>query len=176
VFIIVVTNFGPSDALNVKVSDSLDPCLTNQEYSLDGVSWSVWLAPYEYVFGRLNATQTVYLYLRGLVPSSALGLINNTVFVSSNATNLTGNLTDNTTTKINTTSVLNVTKTAPESVVAGQSEPLVFTITVTNFRSSDADVKVSDSLDSRLTGQEYILDNGSWFAWNNPVCNMCSVG
>ena len=169
VFIIVVTNFGPSDALNVKVTDSLDSRLTGQEYSLDGVSWSVWLAPYEYVFGRLNATQTVYLYLRGLVPSNALGLINNTVFVSSNATNLTGNLTDNTTTQINTTSVLNVSKTAPESVVAGQSEPLVFTITVTNFGPSDAlNVKVNDTLDPRLTSQEYSLDNLNWFSWNNP--------
>ncbi len=169
VFTIVVTNYGPSDALNVKVSDTLDPRLTNQEYSLEGVNWSVWLAPYEYVFSRLNATQTLYLYLRGWVPSSALGLINNTVVVSSNATNLTGNLTDNTTTKINTTSVLNVTKSAPESVVAGQSEPLVFTVTVTNFGPSDAlNVKVSDTLDSRLTGQEYSLDNVYWLAWNSP--------
>ncbi|MDY9924548.1 carboxypeptidase regulatory-like domain-containing protein [Methanobacterium sp.] len=169
VFTIVVTNYGPSDALNVKVSDTLDPRLTNQEYSLDGVNWSSWLAPYEYVFSRLNATQTLYLYLRGLVPSSALGLINNTVVVSSNATNLTGNLTDNTTTKINTTSVLNVTKSALESVTAGQSDPLVFTITVTNFGPSDAlNVKVSDTLDSRLTGQEYSLDNVYWLAWNSP--------
>ncbi|EKF85388.1 isopeptide-forming domain-containing fimbrial protein, partial [Methanobacterium formicicum] len=169
VFTIVVTNFGPSDALNVKVSDTLDSRLTSQEYSLDGVNWSSWLAPYEYVFSRLNATQTVYLYLRGLVPSSALGLINNTVVVSSNTTNLTGNLTDNTTTQINTTSVLNVTKSAPVSVTAGQSEPLVFTIVVTNFGPSDAlNVKVSDVLDSRLTGQEYSLDNVSWLAWNSP--------
>ncbi|MBP1945818.1 putative repeat protein (TIGR01451 family)/fimbrial isopeptide formation D2 family protein [Methanobacterium petrolearium] len=169
VFTITVTNYGPSDALNVKVSDVLDGRLTGQEYSLNNVDWFVWSSPFAYVFDRVNALETVYFYLRGWVPSDALGLINNTVFVSSNETNLTGNLTDNTTTVINTTSELNVTKFAPESVVAGQSGPVVFTITVTNSGPSDAlNVKVSDVLDSRLTGQEYSLDGMSWSAWVNP--------
>jgi len=140
---------------------------------LDNVYWLAWNSPFEYVFSRLNTTQTVYLYLRDWVPSSALGLINNTVVVSSNETNLTGNLTDNTTTQINTTSALNVTKSAPESVVAGQSEPLVFTVTVTNFGPSDAlNVKVSDTLDSRLTGV-WIMCLGV-FGW--LLMSMCSVG
>jgi|GEM_PF-447852 len=169
IYTIAVTNNGPSDALNVKVSDTLDPMLTSQEYSLDNVNWFIWDSPFEYTFNRINASQTLHLYLRGWVPSSALGLINNTVVVSSNTTNLTGNLTDNTTTVVNTISVLNVTKSAPESVTAGQSEPLVFTIMVTNYGPSDAlNVKVSDTLDNRLTSHEYSLDGINWSPWSYP--------
>jgi uncharacterized repeat protein (TIGR01451 family) len=137
--------------------------------------WSPWLSPYEYVFSRVNAMQTVLFYLRGLVPSSALGLINNTVNVSS-VTNLTGNLTDNTTTVINTRASLNITKTSVtegsdvNNIVRGY--PIHYTIVITNEGPSDAlNVTFDDNYTPDLLVNTYYSTSTGipWTAYTNPL-------
>jgi uncharacterized repeat protein (TIGR01451 family) len=176
VFTVSVTNYGPSDALNVKVSDTLDSRLTSQEYSLDNVIWSPWLTPFEYIFPRVNAMETVLFYLRGWVPSDALGLINNTVTVSSNTTNLTGNLTDNTTTVINTSADVGVTKSGPDTVTAGTG--ITYVVTVTNHGPSDSQsVVLEDVLPSWILDVTYgavssshpVHDVPAGTAWISPL-------
>jgi uncharacterized repeat protein (TIGR01451 family) len=124
----------------------------------------------------VNATQTVYLYLRGLVPSNATGLINNTVIVSSNATNLTGNLTDNTTTGINTLAILNITKTSVtggsdvNNIVRGY--PIHYTILITNEGPSDAlNVNFDDYYTPDLLENTYYSTSTGipWTAYSNPL-------
>lgn len=176
IYTINVTNNGPSDALNVKISDTLDPKLTSQEYSLDNAEWFSWNNPFEYIFKRIKASQTAYLYLRGGMPSNAWGLINNTVFVSSNETNLTGKLTDNTTTVINTKAILNITKTSVtegsdvNNIVRGY--PIHYTIVITNEGPSDAlNINFDDCYTPDLLENTYYSTSTGipWTAYTNPL-------
>lgn len=71
------------------------------------------------------------------------------------------------TNNVETRASLNINKTAPASVVAGQSAPMQFTLHIWNNGPSDAgDVVLTDLVDlSRLYGVQYSLNGSPWAAW-----------
>ncbi len=168
---VTVTNAGPSDAHDVRVTDTLPAGVTFQETvgcaeDPNGVPVCT--------LGTIPAGTSKSYQIKVGVDSATLGLILNTATVTSS----TGdpNPIDNTVT-IDTTVIgradLGIAKAdAPDPVVAG--ETLTYTVTVTNAGPSDArDVRVTDTLPAGVTFQETVGcaedPNGV------PVCTLGTI-
>ncbi|MCY6958953.1 DUF6923 family protein [Clostridium brassicae] len=169
-YTITVNNAGPSDALNVTLTDVIPACILNPEFSLDGgLTWNPWVSPY--VIGTMAAGATVTILIRGTVDPSCTGTITNTARVDS--TTPDPDPTNNETTivtQIDTSADLSITKTVdPDPVVAGQLA--TYTITACNAGPSDAlDVILTDAIPACILNPEYSLDGGIiWAAWTGSV-------
>ncbi|MFO8033541.1 MAG: CARDB domain-containing protein, partial [Candidatus Bipolaricaulota bacterium] len=167
-YTITVENTGPSDALDVEVTDTLDACLLDPTYTVDGQDEGSWDGAH--TLGTLAAGATVTVEITATVDPSCTEPITNTAEVSSTTEDPDpGSATDSTTTAIDTSADLSLTKTAsPDPVIAG--EELTYTITVENEGPSVAlDVEVADTVPSELLNVEYSTDGGaSWSAWSSP--------
>ena len=168
VYTLHVSNNGPSDALDVVLTDIIDSNrLSGIEYQWNGSQWTVWTGSLS--LGTVTAGSAFDIFIRGHVLASALGQINNTANLTTTTEN-NGNLTSNTTTSVNTLSSLNIIKSAPSNVTAGQSDPVVFKLHITNDGPSDAqNVMLSDLVDSRLTNVEYMWNGSVWVPWNGSL-------
>ncbi|WP_053956606.1 DUF7507 domain-containing protein [Inediibacterium massiliense] len=169
-YTIEVTNAGPSDALNVTLTDAIPACILNPEFSIDGgVTFSPWVSPYN--IGSLAAGAIVMILIRGTVDPSCTGTITNTARVDS--TTPDPDPTNNETTivtPIDTSADLSITKTvSPAPVVAG--EEAIYTIEVSNVGPSDAlNVTLIDAIPVCILNPEYSLDGGlTWVAWPGAV-------
>ena len=170
IYTMEVSNAGPSDALNVNLTDAVPACVLNPEYSLDGgLIWIVW--PGSINLGTILTGGTVTVLIRGTVDPSCTGTITNTVAVSSitpdpDPTNNTSTVT----TPINTSADISVVKTAnPSPVIAGNL--LNYTMNVSNAGPSDAlNVILTDAVSACILNPEYLLDGGlNWIAWPGTI-------
>ncbi|MGJ0909504.1 DUF6923 family protein, partial [Clostridium botulinum] len=168
-YTITVTNAGPSDALNVTLTDAIPACILNPEFSIDGgVTFNPWVNPY--VIGTMVPGATVTVLIRGTVDPSCTGTITNTARADS--TTPDPNPPNNETTiitPINPSADISITKTAnPDPVVAG--EEATYTITVTNAGPSDAlNVTLTDAIPACILNPEFSIDGGVTFnPWVNP--------
>jgi serine-aspartate repeat-containing protein C/D/E len=150
-YTLIVFNAGPSDALDVNVTDTLPEGITFIAASPDrdsGPNPLVWTLP------KVNASETVTIWVNVSVNSSALGVLNNTVYLSSTTSdpvpenNFSYNLT-----QVNSSADLTITKTVDsQNVTAGAGGYLNYTLTVFNAGPSDAvDVNVTDTLPENVT-------------------------
>ena len=142
-----MTNFGPSSASGVVVTDSLPVGVTFVSASGGGlnnsgvVNWSL---------GTLTNGQTSNLTVTVSAPAS--GSLTNVASVSTPTgdPNLTNNVTPPVITTVTAVADVGIGKTAAASVLA--SSNLVYTISVTNFGPSSAgSVVVTDSLPASVT-------------------------
>ncbi|WP_343338685.1 hypothetical protein TPELB_08900 [Terrisporobacter petrolearius] len=164
-YTMVVTNAGPSDALDVTLTDNIPACLLNPEYSVGGGAFAPW--PLVGInLGTMTPGQVINVQIRGTVDPSCVGSINNTATVSSptpdpNPTNNTSTVT----TEIETSADISVVKSAlPDPVVAG--ELLTYTMVVTNAGPSDAlDVTLTDNIPACLLNPEYSVNGGVFAPW-----------
>ncbi|WP_053956605.1 DUF7507 domain-containing protein [Inediibacterium massiliense] len=168
-YTIEVTNAGPSDALNVTLTDAIPACILNPEFSIDGgVTFSPWVNPY--VIGTIAAGAIVMILIRGTVDPSCTGTITNTARVDS--TTPDPDPTNNETTietPIETSADLSITKTVnPDPVVAG--EEAIYTIEVSNVGPSDAlNVTLTDVIPACILNPEFSIDGGVTFSpWVSP--------
>ncbi len=166
---IVVTNYGPSDALNVRLYDNVVPAyLSNIKYFIIGESTD-WITLGAYIdLNTIIYNQFKTIQIRGTVsPSTPNGTqLNNSASITSNTTPLSGNLTANCTNNVTTLANLTITKSGiPNPVIAGQN--LVYTIIITNQGPSDAqNVILSDNVTAFLSNVTYTTSpnhgNGTW--------------
>ncbi|WP_343338681.1 hypothetical protein TPELB_08870 [Terrisporobacter petrolearius] len=164
-YTMVVTNAGPSDALDVTLTDNIPACLLNPEYSVGGGAFAPW--PLVGInLGTMTPGQVINVQIRGTVDPSCVGSINNTATVSSptpdpNPTNNTSTVT----TEIETSADISVVKSGlPDPVVAG--ELLTYTMVVTNAGPSDAlDVTLTDNIPACLLNPEYSVGGGAFAPW-----------
>ncbi|PKL66145.1 MAG: cell surface protein, partial [Methanobacteriales archaeon HGW-Methanobacteriales-1] len=166
-YTILVGNNGPSVARNVIVNDAVG-FLSGVQYSLNGGSWNAWGGSIS--LGNLSSGNVTTILIRGLVPASTLGTLNNTVIVNSTTTDpYLSNNTASAITNVNTVADVYVTKSAPVSVVAGQS--LTYNLSVGNVGPSVArNVNIYDILASEILNAQYSLNNGStWFNWTGSL-------
>ena len=147
VYTISVTNFGPSSASGVVVTDSLPATVTFVSASGGGlnnsgvVNWSL---------GTLTNGQSSNITVTVSAPAS--GSLTNVASVSTPTgdPNLTNNVTPPVITSVTPVADVGIGKTAAASVLA--SSNLVYTISVTNFGPSSAgSVVVTDSLPASVT-------------------------
>ena len=147
VYTILVTNFGPSSASGVVVTDSLPASVTFVSATGGGVnnsgvvSWSL---------GTLASGQVSNVTVTVTAPAS--GSLTNMASVSSPTgdPNSTNNVTAPVITTVTPVADVGIGKTGPASVLA--SSNLVYTISVTNFGPSSASgVVVTDSLPASVT-------------------------
>ncbi len=166
VFPIRVSNFGPADAQNVVLTDTIPPEITGAEFSEDGGSaFSPW--PGSLVIGTLLNGETRDILIRGTVSPTAAGIISNTATVTSTTPD------PNPSNNISTVDVevlapvvadVSVVKTAnPNPVMAG--ELLTYTINVTNFGPSSAEnVVLTDVISPEITGAEFSTNGEETFS------------
>ncbi|MGL5066529.1 MAG: DUF7507 domain-containing protein [Sarcina sp.] len=167
IYTLTVSNIGPSDALDVVVTDTVS--LDNPEYSLnDGISWLPW-------FGSVNIGEVILgisktILIRGDVPSDETGVLINTASVASITLdpNLDNN-TDSIVTSIEQLADLEIIKTTtPFNRTLG--DLVVYNLVITNNGPSDAlNVTLQDDVPVELLNVEFSLDNGvTWLAWSTP--------
>ncbi|EJO5349533.1 DUF11 domain-containing protein, partial [Clostridium botulinum] len=172
-YTITVNNAGPSNALDVTLTDAIPACILNPEFSIDGgVSFNPWVSPY--AIGAMAPGATVTILIRGTVDPSCTGTITNTATVES--TTPDPDPTNNETTiitSIETSANLSIVKTSnPDPIVAG--EEVEYTITVSSAGPSDAlDVTLTDTIPACILNPEFSIDGGSTF---NPWVSPYAIG
>ncbi len=161
IYIIKVTNNGPSDAQNVNINDALPSEIENAvfRYSTDGgETWeeldnNSWTGSYTFKDSDSNSIPlypglSFYIKIKGTVKSSAsTGDIENTASVSSDTEDPeSGNNTDTEQTTIIESDVFAIDKIdSVDPVIAGKT--LTYTISVINYSNDDqSDVEITDSL------------------------------
>ncbi len=167
VYEVGIRNSGPDDALDVIVTDNFPPEIINPEYSWDGVNdWRSWNGHLN--MDTLESNTGKIFYIRGMVASSATGVIPDTVSVS--APVIDGDLSNNSFTAdtlVNRVSDLTVSMTAsPDPVIAGTQ--ITYSITISNGGPSDAsNTTITDNIPPEILNPEFSIDGGnSWGAWN----------
>jgi len=167
-YTILVGNNGPSVARDVLVDDPIG-FLSGVEYSLNGGLWNAWAG--SLVLGDLSSGNVSTLLIRGLVPASALGTLNNTVSVNSTTTDpFVDNTTASALTNVTTEADIYVIKKGPAMAIPGK-DLITYTINVGNNGPSDARaVVLIDSIPSVILNPIYSINNGS--SWNNWTGNL----
>jgi uncharacterized repeat protein (TIGR01451 family) len=150
-YTLVVTNTGPSEAVNVVISDTLPAGVT----ILWASSLDCTIHPTSVIcqIDRLLVEESLQITLTGEVSPSTLGpTIINQVEVSSDASDLDGsNNVDTASTAVQTQADLSVVQSDDPDPVHAQ-EYLTYTITITNAGPSDAwNLTLEDTLDPGVT-------------------------
>ena len=162
-YLLVYTNYGPSDATNVIITDDVPAVIEDVEASRCQANF----APYsgESNLGTVVSGGRCILVIRGTVNAGATGVITNTASITSDVTDPDPNNNESTiVTQIVGNADLLIQKTSsPNPVTAG--ELITYTLTVTNLGPSDAfDVWVFDEIDERILDPEY-FDGDDWVSW-----------
>ncbi|RJS48360.1 MAG: hypothetical protein CIT03_08405 [Methanobacterium sp.] len=166
-YTLVVGNNGPSTAESVILYDNLS-FLINPEYSLNDINWFTWTGSLN--LGNLTPASITTIFLRGLIPADALGVLNNTALVNSSTFDpFLENNTSSVVTDVLTVADVFVVKEAPFSVVAG--EEILFTVNVGNVGPSVArDVVLVDVVVSSVVNTVYSVNGGlDWFGWTGML-------
>lgn len=172
-YTITVANAGPSDAINVVLTDNIPASLSGVEFSIDGGgTFLPWVSPY--VLGTLAAGASRTILIRGTLSASASGEITNTAVVHSDTPDPNP---DNNTSTVVTPVVpagpeadLSIRKTsAPNPVQPGGI--LTYTLTISNAGPDAAqNVILRDNVPAGLTGVEFSLNQGAtWQPWSGSV-------
>ncbi|MGJ0906503.1 SdrD B-like domain-containing protein [Clostridium botulinum] len=175
-YTIDVSNFGPSLAENVTLSDVIPPEITGAEFSTDGgVTFNPWTG--SLALGTLLNGETRTILIRGTVAPVAPGFITNTADVTS--TTPDPNPSNNTSTSVievnESTQVadVGVFKSVEMNPVT-PGEMVVYPIRVSNFGPADAqNVILTDAIPPEITGAEFSTDGGVTF---NPWPGSFDIG
>ena len=162
---ITVTNTNPDeDAQAVTLVDDVTGKLVDPQYSVDGVDKGSWNGTH--IWDVLPAQTSVLVKIWGQVnPSQPAGpwLYNDATVFSANDPNQENNYA-HTWTLVYTSADLNITKTAPDTVVAGNN--ITYDIVVANNGPSDAQaVTLVDNGIGKLINPQFSIDGvdmGSW--------------
>jgi uncharacterized repeat protein (TIGR01451 family) len=173
VYVLTVTNLGPSNTTNAVITDTLPVGVTYQSFS--GVDWDCQTITGDRVrcsrAGINNGTSSSVV-LTLLVNSGTTGVLSNTAVVgSSTVDSITSNNTAVEATTVNTNADLSIAKVDNlDPVVAGTN--LTYTVTVSNLGPSDAaGVVMTDTLPANVTYQSYTGVN--WTCMLNAVKLRC---
>ena len=163
-YTIYVTNKGPSDAVNILISDALPPALENAQYSIDGVNFLPWNGQYNQI--SLSAGDAITLTIIADVSLSQAEDLFNTVSVFSDTFDPDmDNNTDSILTPADALADMQIVKTGPDSAAAG--ETVRYTLTITNNGPSRAmNINITDVLPAAVKDPEFALNGIYTGVWN----------
>ncbi|OYO17574.1 hypothetical protein CGZ94_01350 [Enemella evansiae] len=149
---VTVTNNGPSDATDVRITDAVPAGVTGAAVSLNGVPCPVADGTFTCSIARVPARGTVTVQVTGTVDPGVIGEIANTASVTASTPDPdAGNNTGTSTVPVDTTANVSVTKTGPAAATAGTS--VSWTVTARNAGPSVARaVLVSDQIPAGISG------------------------
>lgn len=163
-YTLTVRNAGPGAAVDAVLADAVPPQLTGAEYSVDnGATWTTWTGSLS--LGTLPPDSVRTVLIRGIVSSTASGMISNTAIVSSGTPDPNpDNNRDTAIPPVNESADLSIVKTAsPVPVAAGGT--VTYTLTVTNAGPSPAQNTVlTDVLPPAVLNPEFAVQGGADFA------------
>ena len=163
-YTILVTNKGPSDAVNIVISDMLPPGLENAQYSVDGINFLPWNGQYNQI--SLSADGTITLTILADVSlSQTEDLFNMASAFSDTFDPNTDNNTDTIITPADAFADLQIVKTGPDSAAAG--EAVIYTLTITNNGPSRAvNINITDLLPAAVMDPDFTLNGIYTGVWN----------
>ncbi|WP_167021447.1 gliding motility-associated C-terminal domain-containing protein [Chitinophaga sp. Cy-1792] len=170
-YTISVTNNGPSDALGMQITDTIDSRLSNVTWTATATpgatvsSGSSGTGPHILVGGNITAAGngTILITVNGMVAPSATGTIVNTATVTPGDTSNKPVVSNVVNTVIMSRPVLTIRKSAPSSADAG--ELIAYQLVVSNIGLSKAvNAVISDNIPASLqqvTWTTQTLDTGA---------------
>nr|WP_317430581.1 DUF11 domain-containing protein [uncultured Blautia sp.] len=166
-FLIEVTNHGPDDALNARMTDDIPAVLERTEISYDqGASWQVFSGQTD-VF-RVPSGSSVTFHIRGMLSASAAGSFSNRAEVQSETPDPDlSNNTDTIEVPIDRSADLSVIKRVVQAAVY-EGQRIEFTIVLENKGPSDAEnVTLTDAVPAEIVNAEFSLNGGGvWNIWS----------
>ncbi|WP_276954546.1 DUF11 domain-containing protein [Methanobrevibacter woesei] len=171
-YTVTITNYGPSDAVNVELRDYFDTSdLLNMQYSLDNVYW------YSYEQGSVIQVGTIVsgdvrvIYFKALVNGSTRGNITNTVNITTDTPN-DGENSSTVITDVVEHVIISIDKTANTTSV-NPGDYISYDIIVEVSDVSDAiNVVVTDNLNSDLleiSNAIYFVNGAAKGRWTGSV-------
>ncbi|SHL24377.1 conserved repeat domain-containing protein/gliding motility-associated C-terminal domain-containing protein [Chitinophaga jiangningensis] len=165
-YTLTIGNEGPSDAIGVNIADVIPPMITN-------VSWNVLVQGAASVTGPFSGTGNVnttvdipagdqnlaVVAVAGFIDPAFNGDITNVVSAGNASIPA---ITDTLITHVRRLTILDINKSGPAKVTAGES--MTYTIRATNNGpSNSAGIVISDTIDSRLTNLSWtaVASNGA---------------
>lgn len=173
-YIIVITNLGPSDALNVSLYDYFDNNISlNTFYSTSsGIPWTAFNGPLNltYLVSSLSPGSNVTIWVNGTIAKNATTGIINTAITSSE-TDPEGNKSASVTTPIQKSHItIKKTVNNPKPFI---NETVYFTLTVKNWGPDTAiGVYAIDKLPDGLKLVSYKTNYGTY----NPKTGLWDIG
>ena len=171
-YTVTITNYGPSDAVNVELRDYFDTSdLLNMQYSLDNVHW------YSYAPGSVIQVGTIVsgdgrvIYFKALVNGSTRGTILNTVNITTDTPN-EGENSSSVTTDVVEEVTISIDKTA-NTTNADPGEFISYDIYIrVNGVSDVTNVVFTDILNSELLDTSrviYFIDGVYQGRWTGSI-------
>ena len=165
-YALTISNNGPSDALNIVVTDDIPAEVLDPEFSVDnGVTWQAWAGTC--TVATLPANESMEILIQGNVPNYATGIIINIASVVSDTPD--PDISDNTAVQITpiiTQADLSITKTTAQTTVS-VGDTMLFTLVIENNGPDDAqNVVIADIIPQCINNAEFSVDNGvTWQPW-----------
>ena len=157
-------NFGPSDAANVSLVDTLPAGVTFVSVTPSNGGWTCNNAGNVSVTctrGNWNAGASTTFTVVVTAPAQGGSITNAVAITSTTADPDSGNNGDTANTTVNASANLSVTKSGPATVVAGSD--ITYTLDAENFGPSDAaSVSLVDTLPAGVTFVSVTPSNGGW--------------
>lgn len=175
---IVVTNPGPSDSVNVVVTDAVDPAVTNLATPTPGCAFSG--QDLACTFAAIAAGSSETITFTGDLASGFLGTLTNTASLTTETDQGADAAANSATTSDPVAASADLTVTKADDVSPGQAEPggtLTYTIAVANSGPSDAtDVVVTDLLPADVTASSVTTPSaGASCVLATATCTIPSV-
>ena len=158
IYTLIVTNNGPSNAINVTLTDNISSKIQNSEYSLDsGTTWNSWTSPLN--LGDMGNGDSKEVLIKGIVDPLATGIIINEAIISSDTLDYypSNNIATARTSIV--TANYGVDITAPANQSGNPGDTLTFTFSIKNtgntadtYNWQVTDSKTPDWITSALSG------------------------
>ncbi len=169
IYLLTITNHGPSTAKNITITDIVTNDLRNVEFSIDGgKTWNKWEENYH--LSSLNNGNTFILLIKGII-STGVQKIKNTAEVKSEThdPDLSNNQSSVETTILSYAD-LSVIKAACPNIVE-PCEYITYTIIISNAGPQNAtNVVLNDKISNMICNPKFSINNGqSWQKWNGTL-------